>query len=97
MYIVGEEEIEAAGQTGRHNYTEWDQVLMREGAFHPSLNPYNLPDNAECRSDYSKDMCKRSLEIPARTVMVATDPRHSQVQIDDLIHNIAVAARVSVD
>jgi dTDP-4-amino-4,6-dideoxygalactose transaminase len=85
-----------AGQTGRHNYTEWDQVLMREGAAHPALNPYNLPDNAGCRRDYSRDMCARSLEILGRTVMVATDPRHTQAEIDDIIHDIGVAARVAV-
>lgn len=85
-----------AGGTGRHTYTEWDQVLMGEGAAHPALNPYNLPENAACRRDYSKDMCARSLDILNRTVMVATDPRHSQAEIDDTIHNIGVAARVAL-
>jgi hypothetical protein len=85
-----------AGRTGRHTYTEWDQVLMREGAAHPALNPYNLPANSGCRMDYSHDMCARSLEILDRTVMVATDPRHTEAQIDDIIHNVGVAARVAV-
>jgi len=85
-----------AGQTGRHCYTEWDQVLMREGAPHPALNPYNLPENAGCRSDYARDMCARSLEILDRTVMVATDPRHTKAQIEDVVHNIGVAARVAL-
>ncbi len=84
------------GKTGRHNYTEWDQVLMGEGAAHPALNPYNLPENAACRREYSKDMCTRSLDILDRTVMVATDPRHSRGEIDDTIHNIGVAARVAL-
>lgn len=85
-----------AGKTGRHNYTEWDQVLMGEGAAHPALNPYNLPENAACRREYSKDMCAPSLEILDRTVMVATDPRHGEAEIDDTIHNIGVAARVAL-
>ena len=84
------------GKTGRHNYTEWDQVLQGEGAAHPALNPYNLPENAACRREYSKDMCTRSLDILDRTVMVATDPRHSRGEIDDTIHNIGVAARVAL-
>ncbi len=29
-----------AGKTGRHTYTEWDQVLMGAGAAHPAMNPY---------------------------------------------------------
>ena len=84
------------GETGRHNYTEWDQVLMREGAPHPALNPYNLPENAPCRRDYSKDMCARSLEILGRTVMVPMDPRHTQQDVEDIVHNVGVAARVAL-
>ncbi|MBV8566697.1 MAG: aminotransferase class I/II-fold pyridoxal phosphate-dependent enzyme [Methylobacteriaceae bacterium] len=85
-----------AGKTGRHNYTEWDQVLQGAGAAHAALNPYNLPQNAECRKTYSKDMCARSLEILNRTVMVATHPLHSDQEIEDTIHNIGTAARVAL-
>ena len=83
-----------AGKTGRHNYTEWDQVLMGAGAAHPAMNPYNMPANAECRRTYSKDMCARSLEILNRTVMVPTHPAHSREDIADIIHNINGAARI---
>jgi dTDP-4-amino-4,6-dideoxygalactose transaminase len=83
-----------AGKTGRHNYTEWDQVLMGAGAAHPAMNPFNMPANAPCRRTYSKDMCARSLELLNRTVMVATHPQHSDQDVDDIVHNIGVAARV---
>jgi len=82
------------GKTGRHNYTEWDQILMGAGAAHPAMNPFNFPANAECRRTYSKDMCSRSLGILNRTVMVPTHPSHSQSDMEDAIHNIGVAARV---
>jgi dTDP-4-amino-4,6-dideoxygalactose transaminase len=85
-----------AGKTGRHNYTEWDQILSGEGAAHPAMNPYNMPANAECRRSYSKDMCASSLDILNRTVMVAMHPTHSQQDIDDMIHNIGIAARVAL-
>ena len=82
-----------AGKTGRHNYTEWDQVLMGAGAAHPLMNPYLMPANAECRRTYSREMCARSLDILDRTVMVAMHPQHTAADIDDTIHNIGVAAR----
>lgn len=85
-----------AGKTGRHTYTEWDQILIREGAAHPAMNPYLMPANAKCRMDYSKDMCARSLEILNRTVMVPTHPEHTDAQIEDMIHNIGVASRVAL-
>jgi len=84
-----------AGKTGRHNYTEWDQVLMGAGAAHPLMNPYQMPANAECRRTYSKDMCQRSLDILDRTVMVPMSPHHSAADIDDIIHNIGAAARMA--
>ena len=85
-----------AGKTGRHTYTEWDQILIREGAAHPAMNPYLMAANAKCRMDYSPDMCARSLEILNRTVMVPTNPEHTDAQIDDMIHNIGVASRVAL-
>jgi dTDP-4-amino-4,6-dideoxygalactose transaminase len=84
-----------AGRTGRHNYTEWDQVLMGLGAAHPKMNPFEFPANAECRRTYSKTMCARSLEILNRTVMVPTHPLHDDRDIEDTIHNIGAAARVA--
>jgi dTDP-4-amino-4,6-dideoxygalactose transaminase len=85
-----------AGKTGRHNYTEWDQVLMGLGAAHPAMNPYAMPANAECRRSYSKDMCAVSLAILDRTVMVATHPLHGDREIENIVHNVGVAARVSL-
>ena len=86
-----------AGKTGRHTYTQWDSVLAHEGAAHPALNPYNLPQNQGLRTDYSPDMCLNSLGILNRTVMVATSPLHTDAEIDDLIHNIDAAARVALE
>ena len=42
-------------------------------------------------------MCKGSLDILNRTVMVATHPLHGDAEIDDMIHNIDAAARVALE
>jgi dTDP-4-amino-4,6-dideoxygalactose transaminase len=84
-----------AGKTGRHTYTEWDQVLMGVGAAHPAMNPYHHPANAGCRRTYAEDMCAGSLDILNRTVMVPTRPDHPAEETDAIIHNIEVAARVA--
>ena len=85
-----------AGKTGRHTYTEWDQVLMGLGAAHPLMNPYNMPANAACRRHYSKDMCARSLAILNRTILVPTHPLHSAEEVKNLIHNVRAATRVAL-
>lgn len=86
-----------AGKTGRHTFTQWDQVLMHEGAHHPALNPYRLPENKGLRTNYADGLGKRSLDILNRTVMIAMHPNHSDQDIDDTIHNIDAAARVSLE
>ncbi|MFP4057588.1 MAG: DegT/DnrJ/EryC1/StrS family aminotransferase [Candidatus Brocadiia bacterium] len=80
------------GQTGRHVYTEWDPVLAHQGAHHPALNPYNLPQNRRCRKKYSKQMCARSLDILARTVMIRTHPDHKRPDVTRIIRTIEDAA-----
>jgi dTDP-4-amino-4,6-dideoxygalactose transaminase len=85
-----------AGKTGRHTFPHWDQVLLHEGAHHPALNPYTLPANQGCRTEYPESLGKRSLDILNRTVMVATHPRHGEREIDDIIHNIDAAARIAL-
>ena len=77
-----------AGKTGRHNYTEWDQILLKEGSFHQSLNPYKLSQNKKCRMSYSKNMCKPSLEILDKTIMIPTDPQNTKKETNNTIRNI---------
>jgi dTDP-4-amino-4,6-dideoxygalactose transaminase len=86
-----------AGETGRHNYTEWDQVLRGHGAAHPAMNPYNMPANAACRRTYTRDMCAGSLDILQRTVMIPTHPLHAGHEIEDTIHDIDLAARYALE
>jgi hypothetical protein len=69
---------------------------MGAGAAHPAMNPYNHPANAGYRRAYSKDMCARSLDILNRTVMVPTNPAHTDAEIDAIVHNIEAAARVAL-
>ena len=86
-----------AGKTGRHNYTEWDQILLKEGSFHRSLNPYKLSQNKKCRMKYSKDMCKSSLEILNKTIMIPTDPQNTKKDTNKTIKNIKKAALAYVN
>lgn len=81
-----------AGRTGRHTFNEWDQVLARRGAHHPALNPYTLPQNRKCRRTYPKSLCRASLDILGRTVMVQNDPKRNADDVKALIAKIRTAA-----
>ncbi len=80
------------GNTGRHTYTEWDQFYSHEGGPHPAMNPFNFRENRACRKRYSKDMCKRSLDILNRTVMIGNHPDRSEADTAALIAKIKAAA-----
>ena len=60
------------------------------------MNPYLMPANQGLRTTYSRDQCAGSLDILDRTVMVATNPEHTDREVEDIIHNIGVAARVAL-
>ena len=67
--------------TGRHVYTRWDPIMRKQGAHHPSLNPYNLPENKKLKVKYSKNMCKDSLNVLSRSVLIAMHPDNNQKRV----------------
>ena len=82
-----------AGKTGRHVYTDWDPIIARQGAHHPALNPFTLPQNRGCRVAFSRERCRRSLDILNRTVMFATHPDRRRDEVTALIRRIRSAAK----
>ncbi len=81
-----------AGRTGRHTFTNWDQVLTQEGAHHAALNPYALPQNSVLRRAIPDGFGQSSLDILGRTVMIPMDPDHGEDDLEALAHNIRLAA-----
>ena len=78
--------------TGRHVYTEWSPILGRQGAHHPALNPFTLPENAGCRMDYRPDLCPRTLDILSRTVSIELSPGLDEDAVAALVARIVTAA-----
>ncbi len=78
--------------TGRHTFTEWDPVLNHRGAIHPAMDPYRMPQNKGCRMNYGKTLCRRSLEILKRTVMIGLRYNMTQAEIRQCIRTIREAA-----
>ena len=81
------------GKTGRHVYTEWDPIFAHQGAHHPALNPFALPQNRGCRKKYTKDMCSRSLDILNRTVMLGNHPDRKAREVAALVRKVRDAAK----
>ncbi len=54
--------------SGRHVYSNWEPILKKHGAYHPKVDPFR---HARRKVTYSKDMCRRSLGLLARTVSLS--------------------------
>jgi dTDP-4-amino-4,6-dideoxygalactose transaminase len=85
-----------ASGTGRHVYTEWDPLFAKQGAHHPALNPFKLPQNRKCRKRYSKDMCRRSLDILDRAVLIPNHPDRSAAETGKLIDKLRRVASLAM-
>jgi len=53
--------------TGRHVYTNWEPIMEQHGGHCEKLNPFRW---AKRKIAFSPDMCPRSLDIMARTVLI---------------------------
>jgi hypothetical protein len=51
----------------RHVYVNWEPIMKQQGSHHPELNPFAM---ARRNIEYSRDMCPRTLDILARTLIV---------------------------
>lgn len=79
--------------TGRHVYNNWTALLERRVGHHPDWNPLNHPKNQGLQSNYSADMCPRTLNILSRTVYISLHPDWGQVEVERRIAACRTAAQ----
>ncbi|MBT3377750.1 MAG: aminotransferase class V-fold PLP-dependent enzyme [Lentisphaerae bacterium] len=82
-----------AGRTGRHVYTEWDPIFEHAGGPSDRMNAFKFEENQDCRMDYRKDMCAKSLDILNRTVMIGLNPDLKRPDVSKLIRRLNRAAK----
>ncbi|MEW6750730.1 MAG: DegT/DnrJ/EryC1/StrS family aminotransferase [Candidatus Latescibacterota bacterium] len=78
--------------TGRHVYTRWDPVLRYQGAHHPALDPFRLAANRKAKVKYTMDMCRASLDVLARSVLIPMHPDNPPSRLRHMARAIARAA-----
>ena len=78
--------------TGRHVYTRWDPIMRQQGAHHVALDPFKMAANRKCRVKYTEDMCKSSLDILKRSVIVPMHPDNKRGRLRAMTRIIREAA-----
>ena len=78
--------------TGRHVYTRWEPIMRYQGAHHPALDPFKLAANRKALVKYTHDMCKDSLDILARAVLVPMHANNTRARVSKMGEAIKRAA-----
>jgi dTDP-4-amino-4,6-dideoxygalactose transaminase len=79
--------------SGKHVYANWDPIMEKNVWHHPAMNPFNFEANKGCNTNYSKDMCPKTLDILARTVFISLTLDWTEAQIAQKIEACRNAAR----
>ncbi len=78
--------------SGRHVYTNWEPIMDRLGSHNPAFDAYQL---ADVPVEYTKDMCRSTLDILSRTAYLYSDPERSREDLNAMIEKVkAVAGRL---
>ena len=78
--------------TGRHVYTNWDALLEKRVGHPDAMNPFNFPANQGLQSNYSLNMCPRTLDLVNPTVFIALNPDWTEEDITSRIEACRKAA-----
>lgn len=70
--------------TDKHVYTNWTQIMEKRGALHPAMDPFKMKENQGLRMEYSADMCKKSLDLLARTSYVSINPDWTEEELKNV-------------
>ncbi len=74
--------------TGKHVYTNWTQIMEKRGALHPKMDPYKFPENKGLQTDYTPDMCKKTLDLLSRTAYILVNPDWTEETVYDIAKTI---------
>jgi len=65
----------------RHVYCNWEPVMEKRGSYHPGLDAFKRPENADSCCEYQPDMCPRTLEFLRTTVFLPITLQQTMRQI----------------
>lgn len=82
--------------SGKHVYSNWEPLLAKRVMHHPDMNPFNHPRNQGLRTDYTPDMCPRTLDILKRTVFLSLHPDWSEEEVSRRIGMCRKAVKEAV-
>lgn len=74
--------------TKKHVYNGWGSVMNKRGHLNPLMDPFRFEANKDIIPDYSPDMCKKSLDILSKAVLVGISPDWDKEKMDSFIDTV---------
>ena len=74
--------------TGKHVYSNWTPIMEKRGAFNPKFDPFKMVENQGLQTDYSPDMCPRTLDLLSRAVYIGVNPNMDKDALDCMISKL---------
>jgi len=82
--------------SGKHVYSNWEPLLQKRIMHHPGMNPVHHPRNQGLRTDYTPDMCPRTLDVLSRTVFISLHPDWSDEEVSRRVEACRRGAKEAV-
>jgi len=82
--------------SGKHVYSNWEPLLQKRIMHHPDMNPFHHPRNQGLRTDYTPDMCPRTLDVLSRTVFISLHPDWSDEEVSRRVEACRRGAKEAV-
>jgi dTDP-4-amino-4,6-dideoxygalactose transaminase len=82
--------------SGKHVYSNWEPLLQKRIMHHPDMNPVHHPRNQGLRTDYTPDMCPRTLDVLSRTVFISLHPDWSDEEVSRRVEACRRGAKEAV-
>lgn len=79
--------------SGKHVYSNWEPLLQKRIMHHPDMNPFRHPRNQGLRTNYTPDMCPRTLDVLSRTVFLSLHPDWSEEEVTRRIETCRKAVK----
>lgn len=80
---IGEKLLSIPAYLGKHVYYYWDVLFSKKGAAHPLMNPFNMEANKNA-PNYTKDMCKKSVNILSCCAHFEINPDWTEKDIEEI-------------
>ena len=79
--------------SGKHMFFNWEPLLKKSVYHHRRMNPFYFEENKELRAEYGPEVCRATIDICSRTVVLGVSPDWGEGDVTERINTYKKALR----